>query len=259
MVKFFKALFVTIGVLLGSSLLMMPLFFNGMIVTDDMGFPNHKGYKGAPLVETNPKGATILSLNSIMAKTSPEFEEVLQHFQGINTDTVGVIQIPEFGLEYPVLFAGDNKKYLRTNIYGESDVQGAIYIDANYKDSLSPVKLLHGHNMKDGTMFACLPQMLKWETLDTAPGVLYYDSLGLKTFKIISVFSVNAKEESLIVKCDNTLAELEELKQNYIDRSWVPCSDIPGGIELLMLNTCWYGESGAEHFLHCIVVAVRVE
>ena len=213
-------------------------------------------YKGFEVYDTNIKGASIVYLNQIVAKKPEEFQASLEHYQDINSDTVGVIQIPDFGIDYPVLFSQDNKKYLRTNIYLEADVQGAISLDANYNDILSPVKLIHGHNMKNGQMFAPLPQLLKWESLDQAPAILYYDRLGLKIF---SVFSVNAKEESMIVENGKTIEELEKIKEDYIDRSWVPVSKVPAGLEMMMLNTCWYGVSGTEHFLHCIVVAARVD
>lgn len=200
----------------------------------------------------------VLELNGVGAKTNEEYAEQIASWREVNADVVGYIDIPEFDISYPVLQGETNKTYLRTNIYGQSDIAGCIFLDANYPDIYSPVKLIHGHHMHDGSMFGRLPPMLHWETLDDAPRIFYTDDLGTKEFQVFSVFSVNSEEEDVIVSQYLTMEQLESYKQSYIDRSWTPVSEIPKSTELLMLNTCWYGESGREHFLHCIVVAARV-
>lgn len=178
----------------------------------------------------------------------------------VNKDVVGWINCDDLKIDYPVLYSEDNKEYLRKNVYGEYDVQGSIYLDANYGDSKSPIRLVHGHNMANKTMFAHLPELLRMDTLDSTEVIGYYDAeFGYKEYKIFSVFSVNAKEESMIISDYKNINRINSLKQEYYDRSWVACSEVPSSIELLMLNTCWYGKSGEEHFLHCITVAGRIK
>jgi len=55
------------------------------------------------------------------------------------------------------------------------------------------------------------------------------------------------------------LDDLKELKYNYKERSWVPISEVPEGLEMMILNTCWYGLTGDVYNLHCLVVGVRVK
>lgn len=203
-------------------------------------------------------GQIVLDLNMEGAVPSEEISNKISEAREINEDVTGWIFVEEWGIDYPVLYSTDNKAYLRHNIYGEYDIAGCIYLDANYGDIRSPMKLIHGHNMKNKTMFGQLPQMLFWDTLDDAPLINYYDDMGMKTFQIFSVFSVDAKTESVIISEQANIEELLEIKKVYVERSWAPCSEIPSGTEMLMLNTCWYGLSGKEHFLHCIVVAARV-
>lgn len=204
-------------------------------------------------------GQTVIRLNNATMKIPDEIQDKIAAAKEINSDVIGWIRIEGLGVDYPVLYSEDNKAYLRTNIEGEYDVAGAIYLDSNYPDPYCPIKLIHGHNMKNGSMFASLPQMLFWDNLDDAPVIEYYDELGGKVFEIFSVFSVNAKEESLIVNPTTDLDELSELKSQYFERSWPESNNLPNSVEMLMLNTCWYGLSGDEHFLHCIVVASRVK
>ena len=201
---------------------------------------------------------TLLEMSSVAGTTDEEYAAYIEEWREVNPDVIGYIDIPDFEISYPVLQGETNKTYLRTNIYGEKDVAGCIFLDSNYNDIYSPVKLIHGHHMANKTMFGKIPDLLFYETLDDAPTVFYTDDLGTKEFKPIAVFSVNSEEESVIVSQSLLMDDLEELKQSYLDRSWVAVSEIPDSLELLMLNTCWYGFSGEEHYLHCIVVAARV-
>lgn len=203
-------------------------------------------------------GQILVGLNAEASTESERFSLLVLEAKEINSDVVGWINIEEFGISYPVLYSDDNKEYLRKNIEGNYDISGSIYLDANLPNIYSPIKLIHGHNMKNGTMFSELPMLFGYTSLDQAPLIYYYDELGLKVFKIFSIFSVNAEEESMIVSEFATLKEIEELKQGYYERSWVPISEMPEGLEMLLLNTCWYGKSGVERRLHCIVVACRI-
>ena len=218
-----------------------------------------QGYTSVGNVTSGFLPQTVVELNMQSSNNPIELQKELHDWQLINEDVRGIIMIPDWNLHYPVLFSEDNKKYLRHDINGDYNVEGCIYLDANYGDVLSPMKLIHGHNMKNGSMFAKVPSLLKSETLDTAPVVEYYDELGFKKFKLFSVFSVNAKEESVIISEQVSINDLLTLKQQYIDRSWAPVSEVPDGVEMLMLNTCWYGKTGTEHFLHCIAVTCRIE
>lgn len=200
----------------------------------------------------------IMEMNSIGCKTDEEYKALIDEWRSVNEDVVGYIDIPDFEISYPVLQGETNKTYLRTNIYKEADIAGCIFLDSNYPDIYSPVKLIHGHHMANGTMFGKIPDLLKYETLEDAPRIFYTDDLGTKEFEIFSVFSVNSEEESVIVSQYLQMDELDSLKENYISRSWPEAGEMPESSELMMLNTCWYGESGREHYLHCIVVAARV-
>lgn len=206
------------------------------------------GFMGQVLVELNQRGGEV----------PEDISTKIEAAKLRNSDVVGWIAVDEFNIDYPVLYSENNKEYLRKDIDGNYDVAGCIYLDANYGNIYSPIKLIHGHNMRNGTMFANVPQMLYWDTLDDAPSISYYDELGMKVFKIFSVFSVDSTKESVIVSDVSTFDELLQKKVNYVERSWVPIEEVPDSLEMLMLNTCWYGESGSERNLHCIVVAARV-
>ena len=84
-----------------------------------------------------------------------------------NEDIVAWIRFddPEVtGIDYPILFSGDNEKYLRTDIYGNHHIAGCIFLDGdNHTDFQDPYSLIYGHRMTDNTMFGSLEKYLAYD------------------------------------------------------------------------------------------------
>lgn len=80
-------------------------------------------------------------------------------------------------IDYPVV-QYDNSFYLNHDFFGEPDDAGAIFLNA--ANSLSPrdsVLLIHGHNMRAGTMFGDMDNYRDYEYLKANP---------LVTFRVIN-------------------------------------------------------------------------
>ena len=61
------------------------------------------------------------------------------------------------GIDYPVLYSGDNEKYLRRDLYGEDHIAGSIFLEGlNQPDFTDYYTIIYGHNMNDGSMFGGL-------------------------------------------------------------------------------------------------------
>lgn len=79
------------------------------------------------------------------------FEELWQK----NEETVAFIKIPGTDIDYPVVQADNNEKYLKINFEGEESAAGAIYLDCDCDRSLENQQVIfYGHHMRDGSMFA---------------------------------------------------------------------------------------------------------
>lgn len=78
----------------------------------------------------------------------------------INSDVVGWIRFDdqdELPIDYPILYSGDNDKYLRTDLYGNTHTAGSIFLEgANASDFSDYHTILYGHNMKNMSMFGSL-------------------------------------------------------------------------------------------------------
>ncbi|WP_024866211.1 class B sortase [Butyrivibrio sp. FCS014] len=72
-------------------------------------------------------------------------------------DVVGWLYFENEDISYPIMYSGDNAKYLSTAYTGEKAKAGAIFIDGESTPDFSdPHSLVYGHNMRDLSMFGKL-------------------------------------------------------------------------------------------------------
>jgi len=77
--------------------------------------------------------------------------------RAINPNVVGWIVVPGTQISYPLVQGADNAWYLRHTFSGERNASGAIFLDYRNRADFSDSQIiLHGHNMRDGSMFAPL-------------------------------------------------------------------------------------------------------
>ena len=86
----------------------------------------------------------------------PEMEALYNE----NRDLIGWLSIEKV-IDLPVVYK-DNKYYLTHDFYKQKNTSGTLFLDVNhpFKERTQHL-LLHGHNMKDGTMFGRLAQYEK--------------------------------------------------------------------------------------------------
>ena len=111
-----------------------------------------------------------------------------------NSDTVGWLSyslIPE--IDFAVV-QRDNEHYMYRGFSGEKNVAGTVFLDQD--NSIRPRDrnlILHGHNMKNGTMFGKLARLLDGQMLKTQP-VFTFDTLYQDARYVpyaLTVFSVD--------------------------------------------------------------------
>ncbi len=212
-----------------------------------------------PTTETSGLwGHRIMQVNNAPGEFVQELADELKNWRVINPYVCAILMIDDFDVKEPVIQARvSNQQWLRTNILGEADIKGSVFMDYRCNLESNAVKMIHGHNMSDGTVFGQLPNLLFCKDCEEMPEVKLYTDNGLQVYQPYAAFSVSSKEEALpldaLMKYDDVVATTDE----FLERSWVKGGEITS-LDTLVLNTCWYGESGKEHNLHCIVVFSRV-
>ena len=81
----------------------------------------------------------------------------LKALREINDEVVGWLYFEDGLISYPILFSGDNAKYLKRNYKEEYMASGSIFLEGqSARDFTDHYTLLYGHNMRDLTMFGKL-------------------------------------------------------------------------------------------------------
>ena len=73
-----------------------------------------------------------------------------------NPDYIGWIRIDGTDIDYPVVQGSNNTKYLNTTFMGDRNPSGTIFMDSECSNGFTGFAIIHGHNMRNGSMFAGL-------------------------------------------------------------------------------------------------------
>ncbi len=90
------------------------------------------------------------------------YNQISVDFDGLNSinkDVVGWIYQENGSISYPLMYSGDNSKYLRTTFEGTASTAGSIFVSGyNNPDFTDSLTLIYGHNMKNASMFGSLKE-----------------------------------------------------------------------------------------------------
>jgi len=120
----------------------------------------------------------------------PGYKEIYE----MNNHVVGWIKMEGTQMDYPVMQTPDSPDfYLYRNFDKEDSARGSIYArevcDVNEpSDNIT----IYGHNMADGSMFACLNSYVNKSAWDNN-SLIFFDTLNeYHTYKIFAVFKTSA-------------------------------------------------------------------
>lgn len=79
--------------------------------------------------------------------------------QAANPEVFGWLMIDGTGIDYPLVQASTNAKYVNTDVSGGFSLSGSIFLDCRNDPSFSDVNsVIYGHNLQNDGMFGCLGQ-----------------------------------------------------------------------------------------------------
>lgn len=173
-------------------------------------------------------------------------------------DIVGWLYSPDTVINYPVVQAEDNDKYLYSFIDGTYNGSGTLFFDFVCEPDLSSTNtVLHGHHMNDGSMLASICKYNKQEYYDAHP-VMYFNS-PICNYRI-ELFSGYITDPGAI---SYTVEFGEDYSfQDFIDevRSLSKFeSDVEVSTEdhIITLSTCTYEYNDARFVVHGKLVPIH--
>lgn len=174
----------------------------------------------------------------------------------VNSDYVGWLDIPGTSISYPVVQSHDNAEYLTTSFEGNKRSSGAIFVDANIRDIKETKNLLiHGHNMKSGSMFAMLPSYKNISYYNKHPFIYLYTPNETMVYQVISAYTLkhDINEEVAYQGTFNSDDEYQLFVDGLLNRSVID-TGITEGIydrQILTLSTC-VNHSTSRFVVHAI-------
>lgn len=177
-----------------------------------------------------------------------------ESLQKINPDVVGWIYIEGTKINYPVVQGTDNEYYLKHLFNGEWNGSGCIFLDAgNSSDFSDRNSILHGHHMKDGSMFRGLAEYKNQEYYDEHQVVLFLTPEKNYEVQLFSGYVASTDADAWTIHFSSD-SEVEEWLQGVKKRSCFTSRVTPAATDrILTLSTCSYEFSDARFVLHGVI------
>lgn len=222
-------------------------------------FSSDKGYKDVADQAFVVSDATSESSSEEDVLSLGDLEVDWEYLRSVNPDVVAWVYVPGTRINYPVVHAQDNEKYLNIDFNLTTSRNGAIFLDASNSPAFTDMNnVLYGHHMNDGSMFACISEDFIVNEEFNKHRSVYVLTPSLN-YKCTSFAVVLTTGSDLLVQ--TSFANNEERAsyiQDKIDRSAVTPSEgmpkVDDVKQLFTLSTCDYTQSDGRAVLFTYVV-----
>lgn len=171
--------------------------------------------------------------------------------QEMNPEVLGWINVYGTNIDYPLVQAKDNEKYLNKDSKGEFAATGAIFLDARDNSKLEDFNtIIYGHHVENGVMFGDVAKFSDKQYFDQHRyGSIYYNGVekGLEIFEILEVdaYDFNIYDPGI---------QDSDRRQSYIDHLLSVAMhkrDVSLGPNdhIVLLSTCFLDVTNGRHIV----------
>lgn len=180
----------------------------------------------------------------------------LEALREVNSEVVGWLAMPDTALSYPLLRAGDNQTYLKTDWQGGRNTAGAIFLD--YRAAWDPRgfnTIIYGHNMRNGSMFGTLRRYRDAEYWRAHPDIYLIDGGGVHRYEIFSAWQPRVTDAPFQLSFSGEEARREFLETCVSNSTLDTGVEVTAEDEVITLSTC----TGMGYGIRWVVQAVLRE
>ena len=176
--------------------------------------------------------------------------------KAVNNDVIGWIYCEDTAINYPVLQGETDESYIHTNYKGESNFAGAIFAEAqNLRDFKDNNTILYGHNMYDGSMFACLSNWQVQDFMDKHPIIWILTPEQDYCVEVFSAYITHANNLDVYAIYRGTGSELSSYIKRVRSYSYVSSSiELDESGKYILLSTCTNAEGDLRSVVHGLMV-----
>lgn len=170
-----------------------------------------------------------------------------------NADLAAWLTVSGTEVDYPVMLTPDDMEYyLHRDFYGKYSACGTPFFDTRCAPVAEADSLIvHGHNMRDGTMFTSLNRYTEPSFGAENPNLRLLLPGETRTYQLFAVVKINKETDVDLYNCVGQLSQ--EQFDSYVQTFRVRAEYATGvqsqyGDRLLVLSTCFY-EDGSDRLL----------
>lgn len=158
-----------------------------------------------------------------------------------NKETVAWIKVNNTNIEYPVVKADNNNFYLNHSFDKSENLAGWIFADYRNKfDNTDKNIIIYGHNMRDGSMFGSLKNILNsdWYENEENTNITLYTENEKCIYKVFSIYKIESEDYYIKTEFSND-NEFEQFVNTIKNRSIKKFDiDVSKEDNILTLSTC---------------------
>lgn len=161
----------------------------------------------------------------------------------LNPEIIGWIEVYGTKIDYPLVQAKDNDKYLHTTVDGRFSTAGSIFLDSRNKKDFSDFNnVIYGHHMAERKMFGDIDKFLDKSFFDSHKYAnikrIGKSDLGVEFFSMVETHGADEKVFNTNIRDNNTKKDLID----YLYKNAVCSRDIglSNNDRIVLLDTCTF-------------------
>ena len=174
----------------------------------------------------------------------------------VNDDIVAWLYVPGTVINYPIVQTGDNDYYLNHLFNGKVNSSGCIFLDYSAAgDFTSMNSVLHGHHMRNGTMFAAVCKYKNPSFYRSHPTAMLVTPEGNYEVRFFSGYVCDTESDAWNYSFSD--GDYDTWLKKRLKLSCFKSGVTPSAEDrVLTLSTCSYEFDDARFVLHGILVKV---
>lgn len=169
------------------------------------------------------------------------------------SDVRGWIELDGTKIDYMVVQASDNSKYLRKSIDNRYTIAGMLFMDYRCPKELEFNTIIYGHNMKNGTMFADIEKYADFDYFETHQEGTFYYLDQVYELEVIAYMKVSSTDGVIYNTSIEKEEFLNELRSKSVHQNDFEFDDIQ---KVLTLSTCT-NETDDERYILVVNLATE--
>jgi len=189
---------------------------------------------------------------------TPEDTRSFDDLRALNPEVMGWLRVNDTEINYPLLQADDNSKYVSTDVEGNYSLSGAIFLHcANAPDFSDFNSIIYGHHMEKRRMFGDLDLFSDKAFFDTHPyGNLFFGGQdhGVEFFAFVMVDAYDDIFYLVKPGDQEEPAAFEAKRQAYLDSIYDKAMytrdmEVTTDDHIVLLSTCTSEITNGRHLL----------